>query len=157
MNYKIGDTVVHWTHGLGSVTAIEEIHLAENSKWYYVVEVQTLKLWVPIDEAMNGSLRLPMESSQFKSLLEILRTPAQPLPDRYFQRKLVLRNRMEKRTLEGLCNLIRDLTGRSRNHSLSSEDSSVLFSAQEHLLDEWVVSLGTDRSEALQEMEVLLS
>lgn len=156
MHYKIGDTVVHWTYGVGSVLAIEEIHLAGEVQWYYVIEVNTLKLWVPVDEALKGSLRLPMESSQFMLLLNILRLPGQPLPDRYYQRKVALRNRMQKRTLAELCHVIRDLTDRSRHHSLSAEDASVLFSAQESLLDEWVISLGTERSKALQEMEMLL-
>lgn len=156
MFYKIGDIVVHWTYGVGSVIAIEDIQLAGVSRSYYVIEIASLKLWVPVDEAMNGSLRHPMEGNQFKHLFEILRMPGQVLPDRYFQRKIALRNRMQKRTLEGLCHVIRDLTDRSRNHSLSSEDASVLFSAQESLLDEWVISLGTERSKALMEMEVLL-
>lgn len=156
MNYKVGDTVVHWTYGVGSVVDIEEIHLAGTAKWYYVIDVESLKVWVPVDDAMKGSLRLPMNRNQFRHLLEILSKPGEPLPDRYFQRKIALRNRMEKRPVDGLCRVIRDLTDRSRNHSLSSEDSSVLFSAQELLLDEWVISLGTERSKALHEMEILL-
>jgi RNA polymerase-interacting CarD/CdnL/TRCF family regulator len=28
MDYAIGDTVVHWTHGLGKVIAIQEKYLA---------------------------------------------------------------------------------------------------------------------------------
>jgi CarD family transcriptional regulator len=156
MNYKIGDKVVHWTYGVGEVVSIEEIDIAGIKKWCYVIDVETLKLWVPVDDALKGSLRLPTESDQFKHLLEILRTPGQPLPDRYLQRKIALRNRMEKRTLEGLCQVIRDLNHRSRDHSLSPEDSSVLFSAQEHLLDEWEISLGADRSIATAEMEGLL-
>jgi RNA polymerase-interacting CarD/CdnL/TRCF family regulator len=156
MNYKIGDTVVHWTYGVGSVIGIEEVSLDGTAKWCYVIDVGALKLWVFVDDAIKGSLRLPMEGSQFKHFLEILTKPGEPLPDRYLQRKIALRNRMEKRTLEGLCRVIRDLTDRGRNHSLSSEDSSVLFSAQEHLLDEWVLSLGTERSKALREMEALL-
>lgn len=156
MDYKIGDTVVHWTHGIGSVVAIEEIHMAGITKWYYVIDVATMKLWVPVDEAANGSLRLPLESTQFKSLLDILRTPGQPLPNRYFQRKLALRERMQERNLEALCQVIRDLTDRARHHALSPQDSTVLLTAEEHLLDEWVIALGTERSTALHELEVLL-
>lgn len=155
MNYKIGDTVVHWTYGVGSVIAIEYVQLAGNVQRYYVVEVELLKLWVPIDDAAKGSLRFPLESKQFRGLLDILRTPGQPLPDRYFQRKTALRERMQKRTPEALCQVIRDLRDRSRHHHLSSEDSSVLLSAEEYLLDEWVISLGTERSKALRELEVI--
>lgn len=157
MDYKVGDTVVHWTYGVGSVAAIEEIQMAGMNRWYYVIEIKTLKLWVAVEDASSGSLRFPVDSTQFRNLFEILQTPSQePLSDRYFQRKTDLHNRMQKRTLEGLCHVIRDLKDRSRAHSLSWEDAAVLNSAQESLLDEWVISLGTERSKAFREMEVLL-
>ena len=155
MNYKIGDIVVHWTRGVGSVIAIEKIQLAGITKWYYVVKFEIFELWVPIDDAAKGSLRSPMETMQFRRLLNILRTPGQPLPDRYFERKVALRERMQKRTPEGLCQVIRDLRDRARYHQLTSEDSSTLSSAEEYLLDEWVISLDTERSKALRELEVI--
>ncbi len=156
MNFEVGDTVVHWTHGLGTVIAIDEIHLAGIMQQYYVVEIDPLKLWVPIAEAQEGSLRFPTESAQFKKLFDILRTAGESLPNNQYQRKLNLRERMQKRSLEGLCHVIRDLTDRSRHHPLNQNDASVLFRAEEHLLDEWALSLGVERSHALRELEVLL-
>lgn len=52
--------------------------------------------------------------------------------------------------------MIRDLTEQSRHYPLNQYDASVLFRAEEHLLDEWVLSLRVDRTEALHELEVLL-
>jgi hypothetical protein len=48
------------------------------------------------------------------------------------------------------------LTDLSRKHSLNHEDASILFRAEEALLDEWVLSLGDIRSDALLELEALL-
>ena len=156
MIYKVGDTIIHWTHGLGTVIAVEEMELAGTKKWYYVIEVDLLKLWVPIEEASKGAIRFPMEPVQLKDLLEILREPGRPLPDHYFQRKMALRERMQKRTLEELCHVIRDLKDRSAHHPLNADDSSILFSAEEYLLDEWVISIGTERSTAQRELESML-
>ena len=156
MNYEVGDTVVHWTHGLGRVIAIDEMQLSGITQKYYVVEIQLLKLWVPVAEAQEGSLRFPTETAQFKRLFDILRTPGESLPDNQYQRKLTLRERMQKSTLDGLCHVIRDLTDRSRHHTLNQNDASILFRAEEHLLDEWALSLGVERSSALRELEVLL-
>lgn len=156
MNYAVGDTVVHWTHGLGTVIAIDQMDLAGKMQQYYVVEVNLLKLWVPVEEASGGSIRLPTESVTFRLLFDILRMPGKGLPEKHQQRKIVLRERMQKRTLEGLCHVIRDLTDRSRHHTLNENDAAVLYRAEEHLLDEWVFSLGAERSHALRDLEVLL-
>ena len=156
MNFEIGDTVVHWTHGLGTVIGIDQMILAGITQQYYVVKVDLLKLWVPIEEADEGSIRLPMESVQFKQLFDILREPGERLPDNQYQRKIMLRERMQKRSLKGLCHVIRDLKDRARAHTLNQYDASVLYRAEEHLLDEWVLSLGVERSNALQEMEGFL-
>ena len=156
MNYEIGDTVVHWTHGVGTVVGIDEKQLAGKTQQYYVVEVELFKLWVPVEEANEGSIRLPTESIQFKGLFDILRMPGERLPDHQYQRKIELRERMQKWTLGGLCHVIRDLTDRSRQHTLNQYDAAVLFRAEEHLLDEWVLSLGAKRSNALSELQVLL-
>lgn len=156
MDYKIGDKVVHWMHGLGTVVAIEEMNLDGNVQAYYVVEVEVLKLWVPVEEAHGGSIRYPAPANEFHTLFNILREPGRPLSDQQFQRKNELRERMEQRSLEGLCRVIRDLTDRARSHTLNQHDAAVLFRAEEQLLDEWELALGTNRADALRELEALL-
>lgn len=156
MNYGIGDTVVHWTHGLGTIIAIDERQLAGVTQQYYVIEVELYKFWVPIEEAQEGSIRFPTDNIQFIRLLDVLRIPGQKLPDNQYKRKNELRERMQKRTLEGLCHVIRDLSDRSQSHALNQNDSSVLFRAEEYLLDEWVLAMGDERQHALHELEILL-
>jgi CarD family transcriptional regulator len=156
VNYQIGDTIVHWTHGLGTIVAIEQRDIAGVTEQYYVVDVQLLKLWVPLAEANAGSLRFPTERIQFNALFDILRLPGDHLPDHQYKRKFYLRERMQKRSLGDLCHVIRDLTDRSRLHPLNQNDSAVLYRAEEHLLDEWVLSLRVERNDALRALEELL-
>lgn len=156
MDYKIGETVIHWTHGLGKVIAIDEMELAGITQKYYVVEVGIIKLWVAMDEADEGPLRRPMDAVKFKTLLNNLNTPGEALSDNYTKRKFELRNRIQKRNLESLCFLIRDLTQRSLEHTLNPNDTAVLFRAEEYLLDEWVLSLGVARESAQMELDALL-
>lgn len=157
MEYKIGDTIVHRIYGIGTVSAIEQKHIAGVTQQYYVIEVELLKLWVPVKAAKEGSLRFPVESVQFKKLFKILRRPGKQLPDNNFQRRNELRDRMKTRTLGELCQIIRDLKDRSHRHPLTQNDNSVLSHAEKNLLDEWVLSLGVDRSNAIQELEDMLS
>jgi RNA polymerase-interacting CarD/CdnL/TRCF family regulator len=156
MNYGIGDTVVHWTHGPGKIVAIDEQQLAGITQRYYVIEVELFKFWVPIEEAQEGSIRFPTDNIQFMRLLDVLRIPGKELPDNQYKRKNELRARMQKRTLEGLCHVIRDLSDRSHLHPLNQNDSSVLNRAEEYLLDEWMLSLGSARPDAFCELQILL-
>ncbi len=154
--YHIGDTIVHWNYGLGTIVAIEERDINGVTQQYYVVEVDRLQLWVPVEEGKVSSIRFPTESGQFDALFDILRTPGELLPDHQYQRRLELQGRMKKRTLADLCHLIRDLADRSHQHPLNQNDAVVLSRAEDLLLDEWMRSLRIDRTNAFGELEVLL-
>ncbi len=156
VKFKIGDVIVHWTYGLGTVVGIDQKDIGGIAQQFYIVEVGLLKIWVPVEEVELSSIRFPTESSRFRANLDILRTLGEQLPEHQFKRKIELRDRMQQRTLGDLCHVIRDLTDRSHQHSLNQNDSSVLFRAEEHLLDEWVISLGAERSNALGELKQLL-
>lgn len=156
VKFQIGDVIVHWTYGLGTVVGIDQKDIGGIAQQFYIVEVGLLKIWVPVELAEVSAIRFPTESSQFKANLDILRTLGEQLPEHQFKRKIELRDRMQQRTLVDLCHVIRDLTDRSHQHSLNQNDSSVLFRAEEHLLDEWVISLGAERSDALGELKEYL-
>lgn len=158
MNYQIGDKVIHWTHGSGMITAIDEKDLAGQTLQYYVVETGQLTLWVAVDKPRGEeSIRPPTGSFEFKALLNTLRVPGKGLPDDHYERKNQLAERMQKRKLVNICGVIRDLTTLSHLQNLNMNDRAVLKHAEECLLDEWELSLGSTRSSALLDLEVLLS
>lgn len=156
MIYKVGDTIVHWAHGVGKVVAIDQKDIAGAAQQYYVVEVAQFKLWVPVDDANEGSIRLPMDSDQFVKLFDVLRIPGGALPDNQYLRKMELSKRMQKRTLVEVCRVLRDLKDRSRKHTLNQNDSALFMRAEEYLLSEWVIAMGVERSIAHQELDALL-
>ena len=115
-----------------------------------------MTLWVLIDEIGEQSIRPPTGSFEFKELLNILCSPGEGLPDNYQERKDQLNKWMENRNIVNLCFVIRDLTIRSKLHNLNATDRIALKRAQEYLLDEWELSLGTTRSRSRKELEILL-
>jgi RNA polymerase-interacting CarD/CdnL/TRCF family regulator len=156
MNYQIGDQVVHWTYGPGTIIGIDEKVLANKASKYYVVEVDRMTLWVPVGEAGEKSIRPPTPSAEFKKLLKLLRSPCKQLPDQQSQRQSELSERMKKRTLADICCIIRDLVARSRTQRLNRNDADTLRRAEEFLLNEWELALRTPRETAQQEMDSLL-
>lgn len=156
MNYQIGDQVVHWTYGPGRIIGIDKKVLANKAGTYYVVEVGRMTLWVPVGEAGEKSIRPPTPGTKFKQLLNLLRSPGEQLPDQQRQRQSELAERMKKRTLADICRIIRDLVTRSRTQRLNRYDNEILKRAEECLLNEWEISLGTPRAIAESELNNLL-
>jgi RNA polymerase-interacting CarD/CdnL/TRCF family regulator len=156
MTYQIGDMVIHLTHGPGKIIAYDEKSLAGQTHRYYVIETGQLTVWVLFGEMGEKSIRPPTGSFEFKRLLNILHSAGESLPDHYLERKTKLDEWMQQRILVNLCFVIRDLTNRSKFHNLNTGERSMLRRAEEYLLDEWELSLGTERSRARKELVVLL-
>jgi RNA polymerase-interacting CarD/CdnL/TRCF family regulator len=154
--YKIGDTVVHWTYGSGKIVAVDDKGLAGKPCFYYVIEGNGQTLWVPVEEDGRSSLHLLTTRSDFKLLINILRSRGEKMSNYRFQRQDHLNKRMRKASPGDLCRVIRDLTYRSRMAKLSDSDIRALKLAKTHLLDEWELSLGTQREQARRELEWVL-
>jgi CarD family transcriptional regulator len=156
MAFQVGDKVVHRSFGRGEVVQLDEKELAGKSQQYYVVEFNQLTLWVPVNGADQGSLRLPVERLEFKKLLGILCSPGEELAEDRFQRQVQLSERMKEGNTEELCRIVRDISGRGVDHKLNENDLSVLRHAQNLLLEEWQFSLGISLEESRVELERLL-
>jgi RNA polymerase-interacting CarD/CdnL/TRCF family regulator len=154
--YKVGDTIVHWTYGIGKIVAVEDKGLPGDPCFYYVIEGNEQTLWVPVEENGRSNLHLPTPSTEFGQLISILRSPGEKMSDSPYQRGTELDRRLLKKSLVDTCLIIRDLTYRSHSRKLSSNDIWVLKNAQSLLLDEWKLSLGTPREKARVEMEWIL-
>jgi RNA polymerase-interacting CarD/CdnL/TRCF family regulator len=155
MAYQIGDQIIHRNYGPGTITGIEEKQLGKKLSEYYVVETSQLTLWVPLD-ATENSIRFPIGTTEFHELLSLLNGAGERLPDHHIARSEVLTNRMKNRTLTDLCNIIHDLTWRSRSQTLTKNDKDFLRRAEDFLLNEWEMVLGTPREVAKRELVKLL-
>lgn len=151
--YKVGDTVVHWVYGSGKIVTIDDKGLPGEPCFYYVIEGSQQTLWVPVDETGRSSLHLPISHSDFRLLINILRSQGEMMSSNPYQRRDQLKERMQKASPKDICLVIRDLTHRSRRGKLSDSDIRALNLARTYLLDEWELSLGTPREEARLEME----
>jgi RNA polymerase-interacting CarD/CdnL/TRCF family regulator len=154
--YKIGDTVVHWTYGSGKIVAVDDKGLPGQPRFYYVIEGKGQTLWVPVEESGRSSLHLPTSRSDFKLLIDILRSQGEKMSNYRFQRQDQLQKRMRKASPKDLCLVIRDLNYRAHWGKLCDSDIRILKRAQSYLLDEWELSLGTPREQASREMKWIL-
>ena len=57
MNFHEGDTVMHWTYGLGQIINLEERDLLGLKTLYYAVQIRDLTVWVPSDGELEHRMR----------------------------------------------------------------------------------------------------
>jgi len=156
MEFQTGDDVVHCTHGLGRVIAIEERAFFDKITFYYMVQMNDLTIWIPADGNLQRRLRPPNTEGSFRELLSILSSPPEPLPDDRRQRSLQLSEMIEDGKAESLCRAIRDLSANRLSRSWSESDNAVMRRAQKALIGEWSFVFSITPLEAEKELQRLL-
>jgi RNA polymerase-interacting CarD/CdnL/TRCF family regulator len=159
MNFHKGDTVMHWTYGIGQIVDLEERSLEGSKAIYYVVQVRDMTVWVPADNKVRSRLRSPTSKSHFQQLLAILASPSESLPPDRLERKTRLLELLEDGRPESLCRVIRDLSAYQKQlaRPLNDNDQMILKQSRNTLLGEWGFVLSMTPAQAEHELYRLLT
>jgi RNA polymerase-interacting CarD/CdnL/TRCF family regulator len=159
MNFHKGDTVMHWTYGIGQILNLEERALAGSKTIYYEVQVRDMTVWVPADSKVRSRLRTPTSKPRFQQLLAILSSPIEPLPTDRLERKTHLLALLEDCRPESLCRVIRDLSAYQKQlgKPMSDNDQMILKQSRSTLLGEWGFVLSISQAQAEIELYRLLA
>jgi RNA polymerase-interacting CarD/CdnL/TRCF family regulator len=156
MGFCIGDKVFHCNFGLGEVTQIEQKVINGHLTSCYVIQLNDMIIWVPMDGTEQSSLRSPTHPDEFIKTLPILSSPNEILLEDRVLRKKQLTDQLKDGHLESICRVVRDLTSYGRNSKLNDQEKSILERAVRSLLTEWTFTLGTSQIQAHQAMERML-
>jgi|SRR5688572_25337076 len=159
MNFQAGDTVMHWTYGIGQIVNLEERDLFGSKTLYYAVQVRDMTVWVPADSKVGSRLRSPISKSRFKRLLAILSGPSKPLPEDRLERKTRLLELLKDGRPESLCQVIRDLSAyqKQKVQPMNDNDQMILKQSRNTLLGEWGFVLSITHAQAEHELHRLLA
>ena len=159
MNFNTGDTVMHWSYGIGQIVDLEERDLSGLKSLYYAVQMRDLMIWVPADDDVKSRLRTPTPKPRFKRLLSILSGPSQPLPEDRLERRTHLLELLKDGRPESLCQIIRDLSAyqKQKGKPMNDNDQMVLKQARNTLLGEWGFVLSITHAQAESELHRLLT
>ncbi len=159
MKFHKGDTVMHWTYGIGQIVDLEERSLEGSKTIYYAVQVRDMTVWVPADDKVRSRLRTPTPKSRFQQLLAILSSPSEPLPEDKLERKARLLELLEDGRPESLCRVIRDLSAYQKQQvrPLNDNDQMILKQSRNTLLGEWGFVLSIPHAQAEHELHRLLT
>ncbi|MEJ2600082.1 MAG: CarD family transcriptional regulator [Anaerolineales bacterium] len=154
--FHVGDQVIHWVYGLGEIIQLDEKTLAGRTGQYYVLQLNDLTLWVPIEETGECHLRSLTPARDFQKLFLILASPGETLSADRHERKMQLAERLKDGKLESICRAIRDLALFKRTNRMNDNDKSYLERARSFLLNEWSVALSVPVQQAESKLVELL-
>lgn len=137
ISFKVGDQVIHWVHGYGEITEVDNKIIAGQTRLYFEVQLRNLTLYLPVDENIGKFLRYPTPAGNFDNLFQILKSPGQPLPADRFERQTYLLGKLSEGNLESVCAVIRDLSSQKQVAKMNESDHSILSRARATLLNEW--------------------
>jgi RNA polymerase-interacting CarD/CdnL/TRCF family regulator len=157
MNFQTGDWVVHCTHGLGQITTIEDRSFGEKSIPYYMVQIEDLTIWVPLDENLDKRLRSPVSQAGFKTLLGTLTSAPEELPVDRRQRSQYLLDVLKEGSAESVCRVLRDLTAHRKHRSWSENDGELMRRIKKTFIGEWSFTFSIPPLDAEAELQKILS
>ncbi len=157
MSFEIGDKVIHSTFGLGEIIQIEEKVINGDLTNCYVIQLNDMTIWVPIDDSGHSSLRAPTPPDEFINTLPILSSPNEVLLEDRILRKKQLTDQLKDGQLASICRVVRDLSHYQRSSKLNDQERTILDRAVKSLLTEWTLTLGTTQLQAHQKMDSLLA
>ncbi|MGH2544737.1 MAG: CarD family transcriptional regulator [Ardenticatenaceae bacterium] len=150
MEYAVGDTVMHPTHGPGQITAVKHIELVEGFEHYYEIEIPgvSLTLNIPVRKMEEIGVRPLMREGKLERVLETLCSAPEALSDNYKARQAGVLNKLKSGLPIQLAQAVRDLTWREASSSLTHRDAQLLTQAQDALVAEVALVKGIAVPEA---------
>jgi CarD family transcriptional regulator len=159
-NFRIGDKVVHPSHGAGVISGIESRTLTpENKSDYYVINLMTQgsrKILVPVDNVSNIGLRSVMGKTKTSEVLDVLRGRPSALSDNFTERQTHMSQRIKTGSANDLAELVRNLYSRGQKKKLSATDQDYYTRARDMLAGEIALAEGCAPEVAAQRIEARL-
>ena len=148
MGYSVGDTVVYPHHGAGIVESTERRELHGKPCDYLVLRMRCgdLTLLVPAERCQEVGVRDVVSGDDVERVLDVLRDTHGEKQGSWSRRFKENFERLRSGDVFQVAEVVRNLTVRGADGSLSAGERRMLVNAKELLLSELSVAVG--RSEA---------
>ena len=161
MQFKVGDTVVHPSYGVGQIVEIEEKQLSAEAgpSLYYrgtFSAYPNTNVWTLVETDEGVGLRSVTTKRDLEQYRKTLKSRPVVKNDSSPQQHASLNRRLRQGSFKTMCEVARDLTIASWQKPLGTMDSAVLKKTLESLLQEWAVAAGISVDEATEEVKALL-
>ena len=165
--FTVGSKVIHPLHGLGTVEKIEEKTILGQLSKFACISFQNDRLKIMVNlEQRNSMIRPLVEASEIDQVMDHLRNCEGNLPTKSSERYNINLKKIKSCDIYQLAEVVRDLTGLSRQKKLSPKEQQMLKQSRKMLSVDfcYVTSRDEEEMEALvdatcrnEETEVLIA
>jgi len=158
--YKIGDKVVYPMHGAGIIDKIEDRHILNETRSYYVLkfEVGGMKVMVPVDNVAKSGLRKVISKDEYNKVMDSFKGEIEVEDSTNWNRRY--RENMDKIKTGGVfetAEVVKTLVLREKRKGLSSGEKKMLITAMQILVSELSVVGGIKASDLEKKITEMVS
>lgn len=157
MGFRVGDKVVHPSHGAGVICGIETKAItAEASSSYYVISLMSAssrRVLVPVNNVAMIGLRSAMARSKASEVLEVLNGRPASLSNNFTERQAHLSEHLKSGDPREWAELVRNLYWRGQRKKLSATDQEYYSRARDMLAGEIALAEGCTIEAAVKRIE----
>lgn len=150
-----GDAVIYPQHGAGKIVDVVTKSVGEVERDYFVVdlELQELRVWVPVEEAEEIGVREPTAKDELDDLFELLADHDVRIPSNFSRRMKNNQRRMNDGDVWQLAEVVRNLAVRRSRKHLSPSEKTLYLHARSLLIAELALSMGVKTETAEKRLD----
>jgi CarD family transcriptional regulator len=157
--FSVGDDVVYPAHGVGKITGEEKEIIAGMDMNLYVITFASDKmtLRVPKSRALKTGLRHLSSSSDFDSMIKILRGKAKSSKGMWSKRAQEYENKINSGSVTAIAEVLRDLHKNVDDPNRSYSERTIYDAALDRLANEYSAASSLDKAIASEKIVEILN
>ena len=149
--FSVGDKIGHPMHGAGTVSAIEEKNIGNETESYYIISMPgEVKVMVPIAKAEQIGVRNIIDESDVSKVLGILEEDETEMSNNWNKRYRDNMDKMRSGNIFVVADVVRNLSFKQKEKGLSTGEKKMLKAAKQILVSELVLAEHSSNEEVEQ-------
>ena len=139
--FNVGDKIVHPMHGAGTISAIEEKNICNETEQYYIISMPgEVKVMVPIAKASDIGVRSVIDKAEAGKVLEVLEANETEMSNNWNKRYKENMEKMKSGSIYEVADVVRNLSYKQKEKGLSTGEKKMLNNAKQILVSELVLA-----------------
>lgn len=156
--YTIGDKVVYPVHGAGVIEAIEEKEILGELRRYYIMRMplDDMKVMIPLDGMDQIGIREIITQKEVELVFAVLSAQISEMSTNWNKRYRANMDRIKTGDIFEVAEVVRNLTLKDREKTLSTGERKIMQNAKQVLLSELILATERSKEDLLTDIEAMI-